>query len=105
MTRKLFSKTREILIDRFVRTRVKSTEATSRTDLFCYGALMMTGTKQEKASGERSVRSTMKNAEIPDRLHDSVVYYLGASTRAQIADLCKELKPHTEVRKMLEAYI
>lgn len=101
---KLYSKTRELLINTFVRTRKDDTEGTSRTDLFTYAALMMTGNRTERRAGERSLRAAMKYAQVPVRIHDGVVTHLRTANRSEVADLCKELRPHTEVRKMLEAY-
>lgn len=103
--RKLYSGTREILIDRFVRSRTSDEEGTSRADLFAYGSLMMLGTKKEKKAGGRSVTAAMKYADVPSRVQNSIVHWIQTSNKAEIADLCKELRPHTEVRQMLEAYI
>ncbi len=92
------------LINAFVRSRRTSKEFTTKTDLLCYGALLLSGTETEQKAGERSIRASMKYVGIPFRSQNYIVKRFRSWKKNETASYLRTLKPHTEVREMLEEY-
>jgi hypothetical protein len=102
--KQLPEKTRERLIDAFLRTRRIDPEFTTRTDTFALGAMLLDGTHIERAAGRRLLQSVMKYAGIPEGARRRVVNVFETGNKRDIAEFCKELRPHTEVRRVLDLY-